>query len=57
MISEISHENSGRPKRVHTETTETEIFVRFTETKPKLPKQNSEHIYCTVIHISKIDPL
>ena len=44
MISEISHENSGRPKRVHTETTETEILVRFTETKPKLPKQNSAYI-------------
>ena len=31
---------SGRPKRVNTETTETEISVKFTEPKPKLPKRN-----------------
>ena len=31
---------SGRPKQVNTETTETEISVKFTEPKPKLPKRN-----------------
>ena len=32
---------SGRPKRVNTETTETEISVRFAEPKPKIPNRNS----------------
>ena len=32
---------SGRPKQVNTETTETEISVRFAEPKPKLPNRNS----------------
>ena len=32
--------SSGRPKRVNTESTETEISVKFTEPKPKLPKRN-----------------
>ena len=31
---------SGRPKQENTETTETEISVQLTETKPKLPKRN-----------------
>ena len=31
---------SVRPKRVNTETTETEISVGFTEPKPKLPNRN-----------------
>ena len=33
--------NSGRPKQVNTETAETEILVKFTEPKPKLPNRNS----------------
>ena len=33
--------SSGRPKRVNTETTETEISVRFAEPKPKIPNRNS----------------
>ena len=36
---------SGRPKRVNTETTETEISVGLTETKPKIPKRNLAYIF------------
>ena len=36
------HQASERPKRVNTETTETEISVRFTE--PKLPNRNTAYI-------------
>ena len=36
-----AQQNSGRPKQVNTETTETEISVRFAEPKPKLPNRNS----------------
>ena len=37
-------QGSERPKRVNTETTETEISVRFTEPKPKLPNRNTAYI-------------
>ena len=35
---------SGRPKRVNTEITETEISVWFTEPKPIIPNRNSKYI-------------
>ena len=32
-------------EEVYTETTETEISVGFTETKPKIPKRNLVYIF------------
>ena len=40
-----SQSHSVRPKRrVNTETTETEISVRFTEPKPIIPNRNTVYI-------------
>ena len=36
--------SSERPKWVNTETTETEISVRFTELKPMIPNRNSQYL-------------
>jgi hypothetical protein len=57
-LCSISVPHSVRPKRVNTETTETEISVWFTEPKPKIPNRNSEYItfFIQFLILQKIGP-